>query len=163
MKVLVKEGWADKETGKKGEPRLQFMLIQYLQDVLPSFAKKLVIHMNIKDLQTDLVHQLNAVFQENKGDNTVTFEIMELEKVKIQVESVPVIAESEEVSLIEDSEDSEYSEVLESELPELSVSTELEETKIITRLSMPSRKLKIKISNALLQELEKLPINFKLN
>jgi len=160
MKVLVKEGWADKETGKKGEPRLQFMLIQYLQDVLHSFAKKLVIHLNIKDLQTDLVHQLNAVFQENKGDNTVTFEIMELEKVKIQVESVPVIAEAEEVSFIEDSEDSE---VLESELPEMTVATEIEETKIITRLSMPSRKLKIKISNELLQQLEQLQINFKLN
>jgi len=160
IKVLVKEGWADKETGKKGEPRLQFMLIQYLQDVLPSFAKKLVIHLNIKDLQTDLVHQLNAVFQENKGDNTVTFEIMELEKVKIQVESVPVIAEAEEVFFIEDSEDSE---VLESELPEMTVATEIEETKIITRLSMPSRKLKIKISNELLQQLEQLQINFKLN
>ena len=160
MRVLVKEGWADKETGKKGEPRLQFTLVQYLQDVLPSFAKKLVIHLNIKDLQTDLVHQLNAVFQENKGDNTVTFEIMELEKVKIQVESVPVIAEAEEVSFIEDSEDSE---VLESELPEMTVATEIEETKIITRLSMPSRKLKIKISNELLQQLEQLQINFKLN
>ena len=41
--------------------------------------------------------------------------------------------------------------------------TEVEETKIITRLSMPSRKLKIKISNELLQQLEKRQINFKLN
>jgi DNA polymerase-3 subunit alpha len=41
--------------------------------------------------------------------------------------------------------------------------SEVEETKVITRISMPSRKLKIKISNELLTELEKMQINFKLN
>jgi DNA polymerase-3 subunit alpha len=40
---------------------------------------------------------------------------------------------------------------------------EVEETRVITKLEMPSRKLKIKISNELLQELVKLQINFKLN
>jgi DNA polymerase-3 subunit alpha len=34
MKVLVKEGWVNQDTGKKSEPRIQFMLVQYLQDVL---------------------------------------------------------------------------------------------------------------------------------
>ena len=41
--------------------------------------------------------------------------------------------------------------------------TVVEETKVITRISMPSRKLKVKISNELLLELEKLQVNFKLN
>ena len=41
--------------------------------------------------------------------------------------------------------------------------SEIEETKIITRIAMPSRKLKIKISNELLVELERMQINFKLN
>ena len=40
---------------------------------------------------------------------------------------------------------------------------EVEEIKVITKLTMPSRKLKIKISNELLVELEKMQINFKLN
>jgi DNA polymerase-3 subunit alpha len=39
LKLLVKEGWPDKETGKKTDPRIQFTSFQYLQDVLPSFAK----------------------------------------------------------------------------------------------------------------------------
>ena len=39
----------------------------------------------------------------------------------------------------------------------------VEETKVITRIVMPSRKLKIKISNELLMELEKMQVNFKLN
>jgi DNA polymerase-3 subunit alpha len=39
MKVLVKEGWVNQTPVKKSEPRIQFMLIQYLQDVLDDFKK----------------------------------------------------------------------------------------------------------------------------
>jgi DNA polymerase-3 subunit alpha len=157
MKVGVKEGWADKETGKKGEPRLQFLDFKLLQDVFDNFAKKIIIHLNIKDLQSNLIHQLNTLFQENKGNNSVTFEIMEIEKIKIQVETPPAIIDMEEVVFEEDSETSELV------ASEMDVINEVEETRIITRLAMPSRKLKIKISNELLMELEKMQLNFKLN
>jgi DNA polymerase-3 subunit alpha len=50
MKVLVKEGWVNQDTGKKSEPRIQFTLVQYLQDVLDDFAKKLIVLLNISDL-----------------------------------------------------------------------------------------------------------------
>ena len=160
MKVLVKEGWTDRDTGKKGEPRLQFMLVQYLQDVLPSFAKKLIVLLNINDLQADFIHQLSHLFSENKGDGTVTFEIMELDKIKKIVETAPVFEESEEEIFVDENEDSETTDLKE---PEINTVTEVEEIKVITKLSMPSRKLKIKISNELLQELEKMQINFKLN
>ena len=157
MKIGIKEGWADKETGKKGEPRLQFLDFKLLQDVFDNFAKKLIIHLNIKDLQSDLIHRLSTLFQDNKGDNSVTFEVMEIEKIKIQVETPPAIIEVEEVVFEEDSETSELA------TPEMNVINEVEETRIITRLAMPSRKLKIKISNELLVELEKMQLNFKLN
>ena len=157
MKIMVKEGWADKETGKKGEPRLQFVVVQYLQDVLPTFAKKLIIHLNIKDLQTDLITKLSTVFQSNRGDHVVAFEVMELETIKTQIEiATPVLVESEDIEL-------DVSESITEEQPEMNVITEVEETKVVTRLSMPSRKLKIKISAELLQELEKMQLNFKLN
>jgi DNA polymerase-3 subunit alpha len=42
MKVLVKEGWVNQDTGKKSEPRIQFTLVQYLH-VLDDFAKKLIV------------------------------------------------------------------------------------------------------------------------
>ncbi|WP_306349846.1 DNA polymerase III subunit alpha [Flavobacterium sp. '19STA2R22 D10 B1'] len=154
MKVLVKEGWTNAETGKKGEPRLQFMLVQYLQDVLPTFAKKLIIHMNITDLSDQLIERLYSVFQMHQGDNNVTFEVMELEKVVKQIETKNVIEVNAEEGNFDDTgiEDA-----------VVNVETEVEEIRIVTRLSMPSRKLKINISNELLQELEKLQINFKLN
>jgi DNA polymerase-3 subunit alpha len=35
--------------------------------------------LNIADLEADFIH-MSHLFQDNKGDNTVSFEIMELEK-----------------------------------------------------------------------------------
>ena len=162
MRVLVKEGWADKETGKKGEPRLQFTLIQYLQDVLPSFAKKLVLLLNINDIQTDFIHQLNQLFQENKGDNTVTFEVMELEKITKIIETTTEINEADEEVFVEESE-SDDTDVSLIENQKINTTTTVEEINVVTKLSMPSRKLKVRISNELLLELEKRQINFKLN
>jgi DNA polymerase-3 subunit alpha len=156
---VVKEGWVDKETGKKGEPRLQFLIVQYLQDVLPTFAKKLIIHINIEDLRSDLIKKLHTIFQSNRGDHSVTFEVLELETIKKVADVVaPSFITSDEVNDEEDlfllSEETE---------PEVNLSEEKDEIKIITKLSMPSRKLKIGISSELLQELEKMQIKFRLN
>jgi DNA polymerase-3 subunit alpha len=157
FKILIKEGWVNKDTGKKSDPRIQFTDAKQLQDILGIFAKKLIIHLNIKDLQTDLIHKLHAVFQANKGDNQVTFEVMELETVKKQVELAPVEIDVDEIVMDEDGN------ILENGNAATIVTNEVDEIKVITKLSMPSRKLKIKISNELLVELEKMQLNFKLN
>lgn len=154
----IKEGWVNRETGKKSDPRIQFILVQSLQDVLKTFAKKLIIHLNIKDLQAEFITKLNSIFHSNKGDNTVTFEIMELEKIMKQIEIAPQVINPEDISIDEDSEI-----LSQGEEQDVNVPTEVEETRVITRLSMPSRKLKVAISSELLQELEKMQVNFKLN
>jgi DNA polymerase-3 subunit alpha len=125
-----------------------------LADVLPSFAKKLIIHLDIKELHSNFVSELNELFTANKGDHSVTFEVMELERIKKAIELSPVIIDEE----IESTEDGE--EVSERELD---IPVEKEEIVVKTKLSMPSRKLKVKISSELLQELEKMQVSFKLN
>jgi DNA polymerase-3 subunit alpha len=159
LKLLVKEGWPDKETGKKTEPRIQFTSLQYLQDVLPSFAKKLVLHLNIADLSTQLVTDLSQLFQTHKGEQTVSFEVMELEHLKrlIEPEVVAIALPEEGAEELVDAE------LTTDDEEEVLVPTEVEETKIITRLSMPSRKLKVAINADLLSELERLGLKFKLN
>jgi DNA polymerase-3 subunit alpha len=112
--------------------------------------------LNIKDIEAEFIHKLNRLFQENKGDNTVSFEIMELEKIKRIVEATPEFDESEEESFGDENEET-------TEAIETKSVTEVEEIKVVTKLSMPSRKLKVQISNELLFELEKMQINFKLN
>jgi DNA polymerase-3 subunit alpha len=160
MKVVVKEGWVNQDTGKKSEPRIQFVLVQYLQDVLETFAKRLIVLLNIKDLETEFIHKLGHLFFDNKGDNQVSFEIMELEKVKKLVETVPELEENEDVVFDDSQEDSDSSDEQPIKVAQV---TEVEEINVVTKVTMPSRKLKIKISNDLLHELEKMQINFKLN
>jgi DNA polymerase-3 subunit alpha len=161
MKVLVKEGWVNQDTGKRSEPRIQFMLVQYLQDVLDDFAKKLVVLLNITDLDPDFIHKLGHLFFENKGDNLVTFEIMELEKVKKMVEAASISTEKETDDFTDENDNIEVIEAAENETTAAII--EVEEIKVVTKLTMASRKLKVKISNELLFELEKMQINFKLN
>lgn len=153
FKVTVKEGWTNRETGKKSDPRIQFVDVKQLQDVMPQFAKKLSIQMDIEDLHQNSIQQLNTIFQSNKGENTVTFEIVEYDKAK----KIPEITTKLEVTDVEDF-DMENPEEVEIEIPILEV-----ENQVTTRVSLPSRKLKVKISNELLFEIEKMGLSFKLN
>ncbi len=153
FKVMVKDGWVNRETGKKSEPRLQFVDVKQLQDVLPQFAKKLSIQMDIHDLHQNFIQRLSDIFNSNKGENTVTFEIVELEKVKKAVPVVPKIAIDETVNF-----DADNLEDIEVDIP-----VEEEQIQVATKISLPSRKLKIKISNELLFELEKMNVKFSLN
>ena len=142
--------------GKKGDPRLQFIEVKMLQDVLTTFAKKLILQFSIADLSESLIQSLYDLFTKEKGENTVTIEVMELEKIKKQ------IIETVEDETIDVSDDTDSEEALESVAIAPTIK-EVEEIKVVTKLSMPSRKMKVKISNELLQELESLQINFKLN
>ena len=160
MKLTVKEGWMNQDTGKKGDPRIQFVEIKQLQDVLEALAKRLIVLLNIKDLQPEFIHKLSRLFSENKGDNQVTFEVMEIEKIKKLIETVAAVEENEEVVFEDENEDAESSDMSENKAVQV---TEVEEVKVVTKLSMVSRRLKIKISTELLQELEKMQVNFKLN
>jgi DNA polymerase-3 subunit alpha len=166
FKISVKDGWVNRDTGKKSDPRITFQDAKLLADVLPAFAKKLSIHLNIQDLNSNLIQRLSELFKANSGENSVNFEVLEIEKVtKILEQNVPVAlpiaAESEEGDLDEVTVD------LESELDEpdmeVNMPISVEENRVVTRLAMPSRKLKVKISKELLEELDKVPVNYKLN
>jgi DNA polymerase-3 subunit alpha len=153
FKVMVKDGWVNRETGKKSEPRLQFTDVKQLQDVLPQFAKKLSIQMDIHELQTALIQQLNQLFTANKGEHTVSFEVVEFEKVLKPIEPLPKVLIDDEIII-----DTDNPEEMEVEIPVVEA-----QVQIATRISLPSRKLKIRISNELLSELEKMNIKFSLN
>ena len=161
IKLVVKEGFINRETGKKGEPRLQFLNVHYLQDVLSLFAKKLVINVDIKRLSAVYIQDLNTVFQKNKGNNQIEFEVLETQKVlkTVEVQVQQEELEAQEDVVVDADENSENS--IDNNMPV--ITTEVEELKTITKLVMPSLKLKIQISNELLSELEKMDVKFSLN
>lgn len=79
LKVFVKEGWIDRETGKQREPQLQFNTVMMLQDVLESFAKKVTINVEVKRLTEEKVYFLKQYVKENKGDVPLYFHLNETE------------------------------------------------------------------------------------
>ena len=165
FKIGVKDGWVNRETGKKSEPQISFQDAKLLADVLPTFAKKLSIQLNIYDLKQNLIQQLNEVFKANEGDKTVNFEVVETEfvaKSEDNVKSIePVLLVSNEDEI--DIENLDVNESLEEDdVIELAPIT-TEQVKKITSLEMSSRRLKVKISKQLLEELENLEVDFKLN
>jgi DNA polymerase-3 subunit alpha len=163
FKILVKEGWMNKETGKKSDARIQFTEAKQLQDVLTNFSKKIIIDVDIKKLKPELIEHLSTVFSAFQGDHQVSFEILETEKmmVKSSVKNIKIDLPEAEIDVDVD-EDSELENNFEIEIP-IDVVTETEEIIVKTKLSMNSRKVKVNICHELLQQLEKVDLSFRLN
>ena len=171
LKLNVKDGFTNRETGKKSEPRIQFLDVKMLIEVLPTFAKKLILQFSIQEINENLVQNLNQLFGANAGDNYVTIEVVELEKIKKAIE-MPILEVKDEPEIdIEDEPEIDIEDIVDEigteELEDIEAIAidvpPVEEVIVKTRLTMPSRKLKVNISSELLQELEKMQLNFKLN
>jgi DNA polymerase III subunit alpha len=168
FKINVKDGWVNRETGKKSDPQINFIDAKLLADVIPTFAKKLAIKLNIIDLKENLIQQLNEIFKQNSGDKQVDFEVVETEVIKKAVDNFTIPTQISSNELLEDDlelEDEivEIETEIEDEITSETSKTEIEEVLKITSLEMKSRKLKVKISKELLEELDKLELKFKLN
>ena len=90
FKITVKEGWVNRETGKNPIQEFSLLDVKMLADVLPTFAKNSLLQLAINDVKEGVISELNQIFTQHKGDHNVTFEVMELEKIKRMVEEKPV-------------------------------------------------------------------------
>lgn len=113
MTIMVQEGWVNKNTGVKGEPRIKFLDFKLLQDVMDNLAKKLSIQVDIKDLSEQKIIALKELLHMHPGNQALNFLVYD--------------------------------------------------TKEKMKLTMPSRKQKVKVSQELLHELEAQDVKFKLN
>ena len=98
VRTLVREGWTNRDTGAKGEPRLQFNSFQLLHDIMESYAKKLSIQLNIKEVSEEKIQSLKELLQMHSGNHTLKFVVYDdddelklemssrLQKVKISQE-----------------------------------------------------------------------------
>ena len=113
VKTFVREGWVNKDTGKKSDPRLQFNNFQLLHDVMENYAKKLSIQVDIKDLNEQKIIALKELINMHPGNQMLNFLVYD--------------------------------------------------TKEKIKLTMPSRKQKVKVCQELLDELKEQDVKFKLN
>tara|TARA_R110002050_G_scaffold94765_2_gene197250 strand:+ start:111168 stop:115556 length:4389 start_codon:yes stop_codon:yes gene_type:complete len=113
VKTFIRDGWVNKDTGKKSDPRMQFNNFQLLHDVMEHYAKKLSIQVDIKDLDEQKIIALKELINMHPGNQMLNFLVYD--------------------------------------------------TKEKIKLSMPSRKQKVKVSQELLNELQEQNVVYKLN
>ncbi|MEX0289296.1 MAG: DNA polymerase III subunit alpha, partial [Flavobacteriaceae bacterium] len=88
IKVYVKEGWVNRDTGKRGDPRLQYNHFMQLQDAMETFAKKLTIKLNIEELQEKSIQKLKDTLVSHKGSHPLHFTVYEMEEeIKVTLSS----------------------------------------------------------------------------
>ncbi|MGB5610299.1 DNA polymerase III subunit alpha [Eudoraea sp.] len=88
VKVFVREGWTNRETGKKGDARLQFVNFMLLQETMENFAKKLTIKLNIDQLKEENIHELKDTLISYKGKHPLNFVVYEMnEEFKVNLSS----------------------------------------------------------------------------
>ena len=88
VKAFIREGFTNRQTGKKSDPRIQFNNFEMLQDVLERYARKLTIQINVNELKGDDIQSLKSILDEHKGDKLLNFIVYEMEdKVKLHMPS----------------------------------------------------------------------------
>ena len=88
VRTLIKEGWINRETGVKGEPRLQFNSFQLLHDVMESYAKKLSIQLNIKEISEEKIQTINDLLKMHSGNHILKFVVYDNDdELKLEMSS----------------------------------------------------------------------------
>ena len=113
LRVKIVEGWRNRETGKVGAPRMQFVAFEMLHDTLENNVKRLTLQLDLQQLTSEKIQQISDIVQSHKGDKTLM---------------VDVFHNEEQI-----------------------------------KLTLPSRKQKVAISNELLTHLEEEALLYKLN
>lgn len=83
-RVKVSEGWIDRKTGKRGDPRLQYVNMQLLHDVLQKYSEKLTLTIPLEEIKTDRIGTLIDLISAHKGNVDLYIVVYE-EKEKIQL------------------------------------------------------------------------------
>jgi DNA polymerase-3 subunit alpha len=88
VRTFIKDGWTNRETKVKGDPRIQYNNFQLLHDVMDTYAKKLSIQLNISDLDKDKITSLKDLIKMHPGKQLLNFAIYDNEEnMKLQMQS----------------------------------------------------------------------------
>ncbi|WP_040280392.1 DNA polymerase III subunit alpha [Psychroserpens damuponensis] len=88
VKTFVREGWVNRDTGKKSDPRLQFNSFQLLHDVMEKSVRKISIQLNIKELESEKIQQLKDLMSMHPGSHLLNFVVYDnRDKIKLEMSS----------------------------------------------------------------------------
>lgn len=137
---------------------MQFVELKLLNEVIPTFAKKLIIQIDVRKLKEMEVEKIRFVMDKNPGTKAVVFEVFELEEVQNRLQTQVVH------KLLEDTSE-EFPDDVSEEIEEKTPEIEVPEVQYLKKnlLEMPSKNMRIEISSDLLEELERMQVSFRLN
>ena len=78
-KLVIKPGWANKESGKVGEPRIQFIQFEQLQSTLANHAKKLTLQIPAETINSSTIESLEKALKPYKGDKILLLDLIHQE------------------------------------------------------------------------------------
>ena len=88
IKTKIVEGWLNKETGVRGEPRIQYNNFKLLQDVVKTFAKKISIQLKLDDIKDEKINLLKTLLSEHNGNHNLSFVVYDdHEKIMVEMDS----------------------------------------------------------------------------
>ena len=88
IRLSVREGWMNRETGKVGAPRMQFLHFEMLQNTIESNAKKLTLQFDIHQLNENQLVALKDNLRSFKGTQSLCFSVYDpRKKVKLVLNS----------------------------------------------------------------------------
>ncbi len=88
VKTVIKAGWANKNTGIVGEPRLQFTEFKLLHDTMDEMCKKITIQIPVEEVTENRINNLQQLLATNPGKQSLYFTIWDKkEKIELNLPS----------------------------------------------------------------------------
>tara|TARA_B000000609_G_scaffold144043_1_gene124491 strand:- start:117 stop:3398 length:3282 start_codon:yes stop_codon:yes gene_type:complete len=75
LRLNVRDGWVNKETGRVGDPRIQFLNIELLDGIINSNSKKITLKVDSKSIKNNDILKLKSTLTKYKGSSPVYFDI----------------------------------------------------------------------------------------
>jgi DNA polymerase-3 subunit alpha len=88
IKTKIVDGWLNKETGLRGEPRIQYNNFKLLQDVVKTFAKKISIQLKLEDIKSEKINSIKSLLGQHDGLHNLSFVVYDDdEKIMVEMDS----------------------------------------------------------------------------
>lgn len=88
VKTVVKPGWANKNTGIVGEPRMQFTDFKLLHDIMDDLCKKITFKLALEEVTENKIKDLQHLCITNGGKQSVHFTVWNAkEKIELDLPS----------------------------------------------------------------------------
>ena len=75
LRLTVREGWVNKDTGRVGEPRIQFLNVELMDGIIDSNSKKITLRVDSTAIVNDNIKKLKSTLSKFKGSSPVYFDI----------------------------------------------------------------------------------------